>query len=60
MADTKSMIAAINRAVTEDDFNLTEWETEFIESISRRVEAGESLSDKQDETLLKIWRKATE
>jgi hypothetical protein len=55
MSDTKELIAEIRRAVEEDAYNLTEWEDEFLSSIAGR----ESLSDKQDAVLERIWRKAT-
>jgi len=38
---------------------LTEWETNFIESISDRLATGSDLTPKQDETLNNIWEKAT-
>ena len=37
----------------------SEWELEFLESIKTRVEQGISLTEKQQETLDKIWDKAT-
>ena len=57
-ADAKEMIEEINRAVSEDEFDLSEWEAGFIESIGRQIQAGRSLSEKQDEILEKIWKKA--
>ena len=39
---------------------LSEWEAGFIDSISKQVEKGRSLTDKQDETLNRIWEKVTE
>ncbi len=60
MKDAKAMLEAINRAVAEDSFNLTEWESTFIESIGRQVAEGRTLSDKQDAVLEKIWKKATQ
>lgn len=59
MLDVKRMIWEINRAVSEDAFDLNDWETEFVESIGKQLEAGRALSDKQDEVLERIWRKAT-
>lgn len=59
MSDATVMIEDINRAISEDRFNLSEWETDFLESVEMQVNAGRSLSDKQDEVLLRIWRKAT-
>jgi predicted small metal-binding protein len=38
---------------------LTDWEREFIESIRRRLESGHGLTDKQQDTLDKIWNRAT-
>lgn len=55
MSDWKALIAEIRRAVSEDDFDLTEWEDDFLASISSR----ETLTDKQDAVLERIWRKAT-
>jgi hypothetical protein len=55
MSDTKELIADIRRAVQEDDYNLTEWEEEFLGSISGRT----TLTDKQDAALERLWRKAT-
>lgn len=55
MSDAKELIAEIRRAVEEDSYNLTEWEDEFLQSIAGR----ETLTDKQDEVLERIWRKAT-
>jgi hypothetical protein len=55
MSDTKQLIAEIRRAVEEDEYNLTEWEDEFLQSIAGR----DSLTDKQDAILEWIWRKAT-
>ena len=45
--------------MSEGDFDLSEWEAEFVESVGRQVQAGRELSDKQDEVLERIWRKAT-
>jgi hypothetical protein len=59
MSDVREMIETINRAVAEDALHLTEWESEFIESIGRQVQAGRGLTDRQDAVLEKIWRKAT-
>lgn len=38
---------------------LTDWECEFIDSISYQLGKGRGLSDKQDETLEKIWNRVT-
>jgi hypothetical protein len=50
------MIEDIERAVLDEDFNLTEWEEEFIESIKRQD--SESLSDKQENVLTRIWHRS--
>lgn len=39
---------------------LSEWERGFIDSISKQVDQGRSLTEKQDETLNKIWDRVTE
>lgn len=38
---------------------LSEWESEFIQSLRERIDAGRSLTDKQAETLDRIWTRAT-
>lgn len=55
MSDAKELIAEIRRAVADDDYDLTDWEDEFLQSIAGRA----SLTDKQDAVLERIWRKAT-
>jgi hypothetical protein len=55
MSDTLLLIAEIRQAVENDEYNLTEWEDEFLQSITGRA----SLTDKQDAVLERIWRKAT-
>lgn len=57
-ADVKAMLAAIRQAVV-DGFTPTEWEVEFLQSVGELVDFEIALSDKQDETLEKIWLKAT-
>ena len=39
---------------------LSEWEGQFIDSIRRQLERGRALTERQDESLAKIWEKATE
>ena len=39
---------------------LSEWEAGFIDSIRRQLEHGRTLTGPQDETLNRIWNKATE
>ena len=38
---------------------LSEWEQQFIDSISKQLERGHSLTDKQRERLELIWEKVT-
>jgi hypothetical protein len=38
---------------------LTEWESEFIDSLANRICRGHTLTDKQAERLLKIWDRIT-
>jgi hypothetical protein len=38
---------------------LTDWETNFIDSLRRQVERGRSLSDRQIETLDGVWERIT-
>jgi hypothetical protein len=39
---------------------MSEWEQSFIDSISTRLGNGYSLTDKQKETLERIWNKVTD
>lgn len=57
--DILAMIADIRRAVEEGGMNLDDWEMDFIRNMSVLARAGQALSDKQDETLEKIWKRAT-
>jgi hypothetical protein len=38
---------------------LSEWERDFIDSLKRQLEAGRSLTVKQDELLNVIWDRVT-
>lgn len=38
---------------------LTEWEVGFLDSIRHRLEGGKPLTERQTETLEKIWERAT-
>lgn len=62
MRVTKSL--ASDRSLVEhiDNYaeNLTEWEIEFVESLVRRVQAGNLLTDKQREIALRISEEKTE
>lgn len=52
------MVEAVNRAIDERDFYVSEWESDFLESVQRALDAGRGLSPKQDDCLLKIWLRA--
>ena len=39
---------------------LSEWERDFIDSIRRQLDRGRALTERQAETLDRIWNKATE
>jgi hypothetical protein len=57
--DLKAMIADIDRAVSEDEYNLTEWEQGFMKNVRHLVAEGVPLSENRDASLEKIWKKAT-
>lgn len=44
----------------ERESRLTEWEAGFLDSIRRRLEQEKPLSEKQADTLDRIWERATE
>jgi hypothetical protein len=46
-------------AVESDGVNLSTWETDFIESLRRQVDAGRTLSEKQGEILERIYAEKT-
>jgi len=58
MSQILTMIEDIERAVLDEDFNLTEWEEGFIESIKRQVAFNRPLSDKQEIALTQIWHRS--
>lgn len=39
------------------DIELNDWEEEFLDSIEERLENGRNLSERQAETLEKIWNR---
>lgn len=59
MTDVKAMLADINRAIAEDDLVLNMGRMRLLESIRWKVDNGEPLTDRQDEVLEQIWKKAT-
>jgi len=57
--DLKAMLADIKRAIADDEFSPTKWESEFLETVSELINFELKLTDKQDETFEGIWKKAT-
>lgn len=55
MSDDEQMVADCEAR----ESRLTEWESEFIQSLRERIDAGRSLTDKQAETLDRVWTRAT-
>jgi hypothetical protein len=58
MDDIKAMLQEISRALREDELVLNDWETRFLHGIRMKLNNNEKLSERQDECLVKIWRKA--
>ena len=54
MSDHLKMIEEIELAVSEDEIHLTEWEDDRIQEWKGRG----SLSERQEEILVEIWRRA--
>lgn len=53
-----SMIADINNAVRDDEFNLNEWETNFVSDMGAKLNARNRLTDPEDRVLEKLWIRA--
>jgi hypothetical protein len=50
------MVEAINSSLKlDEEFALSEWETDFFISIEAQVKRGRSLSEKQVESLTRIY-----
>jgi hypothetical protein len=43
----------------EREAKLTDWERTFLDSVTRQLAAGRSLTERQDETLERIWSRVT-
>lgn len=56
--DAKEMVQVIEEAITDDEFELTEWEAEFVENIKNRIANDIDLTPKQEESLEKIWKRS--
>jgi hypothetical protein len=57
--DLKAMLADIKRAIADDEFSPSKWESEFLETVSELINFDLPLSEKQDEKFEAIWEKAT-
>jgi hypothetical protein len=56
----RAMVQDIERAVREDNYHLNEkFENPFLENVKRYLAQGWELSDKMDQALEKLWRRAT-
>lgn len=55
MSDVEQMISDCETR----ESRLSEWEREFVSSLRERVDAGLSLTSKQEETLETVWNNAT-
>jgi hypothetical protein len=52
----QDMVEAINSSLKlDEEFALSEWETDFFISIEAQVKRGRSLSEKQVESLTRIY-----
>ncbi len=51
------MLADIDVATGVSDFELSNWEEEFIESITEQIDDGRTLTSPQLESLEGIWNK---
>ena len=58
-ADIKAMMADIKRAIADDEFRPTKFETEFLETMSELINFELKPTDTQDEIFEGIWKKAT-
>lgn len=54
----RAMMTHINNRVNDEIFEPTDWETDFLESIQRRLDEGNELTERQEDTLTTIWEKA--
>lgn len=59
MKEWQAIVDRINEAVLDDEYDLTEWESNFIESVQKALDAGRPLTTNQDARLTEIWEKAT-
>lgn len=55
MTYDKQVIESWINAVNEEGVNLTKWEEDFMESITEQFKVRQSISDKQEEILERIY-----
>lgn len=46
--------------IQSTNYDPSKWEKDFLHSIENQIEIGKYLSDKQEQTLMKIYEKATD
>lgn len=59
MSDWTSEYLQLVEDCEKRESRMTEWECDFVSSIRDRLEAGKALTERQTETLDKIWEKVT-
>jgi hypothetical protein len=55
--DIRGMIDAIRLKVDEEEAYLSEWESDFLDSIERQGQQHYKLTEKQDACLERIWKR---
>ena len=58
-ADLKAMMADIKRAIADDEFTPTKWESDLLETITELINFELKPTDNQDKAFEEIWKKAT-
>lgn len=51
----REQVVQIERAVSDDDFELDDWSVDFLESVKRRLAEMNPLTDNMDSKLNEIW-----
>ena len=57
--DLKAMMADIKRAIADDEFTPTKWESDLLETISELINFELKPTENQDKAFEEIWKKAT-
>jgi len=57
--NSKEDVEAMLQDCEDREDQLSDWEMNFIESLQEWTAEGKTLTEKQDETLDKIWEKVT-